>query len=70
MLHFAHFEKKAERVDGSRYRLRIKYDQSDETEMVIRVLSFGPMVRVESPDAFVELIRDRLRRQRELSSDK
>ena len=67
MLHFAHFEKNAERVDGVRYRLRIKYEPSDETEMVIRVLSFGPMVHVEAPSDFVELIRDRLRRQKELS---
>ena len=63
MLHFAHFEKQAERVDGVRYRLRIKYESADETEMVIRVLSFGPMVHVESPDSFVELIRERLKRQ-------
>ena len=66
MLHFAHFEKKAERVDKYRYKLRIKYDESDETEMVIRVLSFGPMVQVESPDEFVERIRERLRRQKEI----
>lgn len=66
MLHFAHFEKQAERIDKNHYRLRIKYDAADETEMVIRVLSFGPMVKVESPDDFVERIRDRLRRQKEL----
>ena len=66
MLHFAHFEKKAERVDGARYRLRIRYELADETEMVIRVLSFGPLVHVEAPDDFVERIRDRLRKQKVL----
>jgi len=66
MLHFAHFEKRAERVDGNRYRLRIKYEHSDEAEMLIRVLSFGPMVRVEAPTEFVERIRERLKLQKEI----
>ena len=70
MLHFAHFEKKAERLDKLTYRLRITYDPSDETEMVIRVLSFGPMVRVEAPDDFVELIRARLKKQMMLTNKK
>ena len=70
MLHFAHFEKKAERLDGMRYRLHIKYDPADETEMVIRVLSFGPMVKVEAPDDFVELIRARLKKQMMLTNKK
>ena len=69
MLHFAHFEKKAERIDKLTYRLRISYDPSDETEMVIRVLSFGPMVKVEAPDDFVELIRARLKKQMMLTNN-
>lgn len=63
MLHFAHFEKQTERIDDRRYRVRLIYDYDDETELVIRVLSFGPQVRVLAPERFVELIRDRLRRQ-------
>ena len=46
MLHFAHFEKQAERLDAKTYLLKIKYDKSDESEMVIRILSFGPMVEI------------------------
>ncbi len=64
MLHFAHFEKQAERIDDRQYRLHIRYDKADETEMVIRVLSFGPFVKVESPHSFVSLIRERLVRQK------
>lgn len=60
MLHFAHFEKQAEKIDGDRYILRLKYYESDETEMVIRVLSFGPYVKVEEPQSFVNLIKERL----------
>jgi len=60
MLHFAHFEKQAERVDGNHYMLRIRYYESDETEIVIRVLSFGPYIRVIEPESFIELIKKRL----------
>lgn len=60
MLHFAHFEKQAERAHDNHYILRIKYYESDETEVVIRVLSFGPYVRVMEPENFIELIKKRL----------
>jgi hypothetical protein len=66
LLHFAHFEKTAERLEGQRYRLVIHYQQEDETELVIRVLSFGPFVRVVEPDHFVNLIRERLMSQKGL----
>ena len=67
LLHFAHFEKEAERLEQRRYRVRIHYSREDETELVIRVLSFGPFLRVTEPARFIGLIRERLKRQRELS---
>ena len=39
------------------------YKQSDETEILIRILSFGPVLRVLEPEAFLALIRERLRKQ-------
>lgn len=63
MLHFAHLEKQAERVDEQHYLLKLKYYASDETELVIRVLSFGPLVKVLEPESFVQLIKKRLRVQ-------
>lgn len=65
LLHFAHFEKKAEKLDETHYRVIVYYDRKDETEMVIRILSFGPMVRVVEPNHFVELMKKRLMQQRE-----
>lgn len=64
MLHFAHFEKQAERLDDGQYLLHLNYYENDETEIVIRVLSFGPYVKVLEPQSFVELIRDRLLAQK------
>lgn len=64
LLHFAHFEKQVERIDEKRYLIHIKYNKTDETEMVIRILSFGPMVEVIEPENFRKLIIDRLKRQK------
>ncbi|HML47809.1 MAG TPA: WYL domain-containing protein, partial [Clostridia bacterium] len=66
MLHFSHLRKQAERVGEDRYRMFLWYSPEDETEMVIRVLSFGPMVRVVSPDRFRNQVIQRLRRQIDL----
>lgn len=63
MLHFAHFEKRAERVDDH-YLLHIKFDRDDESEMVIRVLSFGPTVEVLSSEHFRQLIINKLKNQK------
>ncbi len=64
MLHFSHFEKTAEKLDEKHYRLTIRYAQSDETEILIRVLSFGPLVRVTAPERFIKMIQKRLKRQK------
>ena len=45
------------------YRLTLTYDSRDETELVIRVLAFGPMVKVTAPAA---IVKDRILRQQEL----
>ncbi|MBO7612559.1 MAG: WYL domain-containing protein [Treponema sp.] len=63
LLAFAHFEKSAVQISGYKYRLTLSYDSFDETELVIRVLSFGPMVKVIEPESFRNLIRDRISRQ-------
>ena len=60
LLHFAHFEKQAEKLDEKRYKVQITYDKEDETEVLIRVLSFGPMVKVIGPNSFIKLIKERL----------
>lgn len=64
LLHFAHFKKEAERIEENRYKIRIAYDKNDETEILIRILSFGPMVKVTGPERFIDLIKDRLVKQR------
>lgn len=66
MLHFAHFEKRAEKVDEQTYLLHLVYNKDDETELVIRVLSFGPLIEAVEPPQFRNLIIERLKSQMEL----
>lgn len=63
LLHFSHLEKETRRLDRDLYEIKLRYDRDDETEILIRVLSFGPMLEVMEPAGFVELIRERLGRQ-------
>lgn len=63
MTHFSHFEKSVEKLDDLHYRVKLIYDADDETELIIRVLSFGPMVRAVAPERFVQKIRERLIKQ-------
>ena len=64
LLHFAHFEKQAEKMEQGRYKVKVTYDREDETEVLIRILSFGPMIKVIGSDRFVNLIKDRLQKQK------
>ena len=63
LLHFAHFEKRVEKVDDY-YLLHIKFNREDESEIVIRVLSFGPTVEVLSSENFKQLIINKLKSQK------
>lgn len=68
LLHFSHLEKETKRLDEMHYRVTLQYDRADETEMVIRILSFGPMIRVLEPQRFVDQLRQRIERQKELTT--
>lgn len=68
MLHFSHLEKEAEKIDNTHYRITMKYDRDDETEILIRIISFGAMVKVVSPNRFITLIKERLKKQQELGA--
>ena len=63
MLHFAHFEKQAEKLDNKHYLVKIKYSREDQREMVIRILSFGPLVEVLGPESLRNLIIKKLKKQ-------
>ena len=63
MLHFSHLQKETERIGDDRYRLTFHYEKEDETELLIRVLSFGPALKVLSPEKFKRRLKERIDRQ-------
>lgn len=67
MLHFADLEKVTTQLSDRQYRIELYYRREDETEIVIRILSFGPFLRATSPPAFVDLITARLKKQQYLN---
>jgi hypothetical protein len=66
MLHFASYEKETSQTGENRYQMKLLYNKDDEAEILIRVLSFGPMVKVVEPEAFKKQIIQRLLNQEKL----
>lgn len=69
LLHFSHLEKETQRVENDLYQIKLWYDKDDETELLIRVLSFGPVLEVIAPVAFVEMIKERLAKQKKIDAN-
>lgn len=67
LLHFSHLKKETERIGEKTYRLTLHYEKEDETELLIRVLSFGPVLKVLSPAKFREKLLWRLNEQLRLA---
>ena len=63
LLHFSHFEKETRKLNDRLYQIKLRYDGDDEAELLIRVMSFGPVLEVKSPERFTALVRERIRRQ-------
>lgn len=75
MLQFANYRKNTSRYvekrdddfDGTRkeiYKCEIFYGQGNETELLINILSFGPMVKVIGSERFLKQLKERLKKQR------
>jgi len=67
MVQFAWVEKQTEydEVTDS-YICRIFYNRQDESEMLIRILSFGPVIKVLEPESFLLQMRERIKKQFEM----
>ena len=63
MLQFSYLAKRTERIGEKTFRMTLHYRQEDETELLIKIISFGPLVKVVEPDSFAALIRERIERQ-------
>lgn len=63
LMQFADLQKQVKQIDDNTYHLQIFYQKEDETEIIIRILSFGPMLQVIAPQKFIGCIKDRLSMQ-------
>ena len=64
MMQFSVYEKITEKVDSNLYRVALTYEAEDEIDIIIRILSFGPNLKVVGPESFIKQIKNRLEMQR------
>ncbi len=67
MMEFASYEKHTVIDEESgKCTATLWYDLQDETELLIKLLSFGPILNVTGPTRLVDQIRDRITKQYQL----
>lgn len=67
MLEFAAYEKHTVRnIETMEYTVELWYDQQDETELLIRLLSFGPIIEILGPQHLRAQAKLRIKKQVEL----
>ncbi len=66
-MEFASYEKRTERdLETGNCTVKIWYDKQDETELLIRLLSFGPVIEILGPADFRRQAAERVKRQWEM----
>ena len=63
---FSHYKKEIEKTGDDSYRIILKYDRDEETDVLIQLMSFGSYISVISPLKIKKEICSRLKRQVEL----
>lgn len=66
MLQFANYEKNTTKIDNDTYECCIYYNKNVETELLIEILSFGPVLKVTGNEYFLGQLKQRLKKQAEL----
>ena len=68
MFHFSFLEKKTERLENGIFRITLFYHKADETEILIRILSFGHQLNVISEGNIRDETASRILTQRNILS--
>lgn len=69
-IHLSNYERNSEyNEETGTCRIKLYYYDVDEPELIITLLSYGPILKVLGPPAFKKKIRDRILRQKELFVD-
>ena len=67
-MHFSNLKKRTTKIEENKYRMELEFSRDDETEMVIRLLQFGPVIKVLEPTYVVAEITKRISMQLRLIS--
>ena len=59
-MHFANLKKRTIKIDENKYKMELEFNRDDELEMVIRLLQFGPVIKVLEPSYVVVEIKRRI----------
>ena len=66
---FSYFKKSCKKTEKENtYELSVDYDKSDESEIVIKILMFGPNMKVLEPIDVANAVQQRVKKQKELNS--
>ncbi|MBO4866334.1 MAG: WYL domain-containing protein [Ruminococcus sp.] len=64
LMEFAPYEKRTERIEGSdKVSVKLWYDKSDETDLLVRLLGFGPVLEIKGPQEIRQKAAERIRKQ-------
>lgn len=63
LLHFSDLKKETTAAEGNRWQMTLYYDREDETEILIRILSFGPFLKILAPETMRSKLKARLQKQ-------
>lgn len=63
MLQLADYKKEVYRLNDGNYAVKLYYNKGDEGQIIGRILSFGPYVKVKSPDSVVRQIVQKVSEQ-------
>lgn len=67
MVEFSNYKKEAVYdKEQDVLKVRLFYDPLDETEILVKILGYGPVLKVLGPDEFVGMIKERLLKQKSL----
>lgn len=70
LMEFSSYEKRTEIEDGSdKVTVKLWYDKNDETELLVRLLGYGPVLEITGPPEMRRKAAQRVKRQHELLNE-
>lgn len=63
LLYFANYERRTTALNDGTFTVSMRYPKGDETEVLVNILSFAPMVKITAPQEMVAEARKRILRQ-------